>query len=351
MLEGDRGRWGGELRRRQVFRRLAERTGATVIEGFGADAVRRVFGPLSYVPLPLPSFRGDRPRLAAADPLRPDVLWALRRLTDPAALAYYDDPIAQTEALGIRLPWARDRLLRAKRSANLAAFRWHVVPSGSFAELVGLERARVIVGGNGTDTRRIRPGEWPPEPTIGMVSGAAPGRGIENLIRAATLVRERIPELQLRLWLVATGEASAGYLAALRLAVADQAWIRIGPAGYDDLGAALSQATVLTIPHPPGDYMDVALPVKLYDSMAAGRPLVVTPRTETRALVEAHGAGMVAAGDEPADLAEALFTVLADASLARRLGEAARVAAESEFDWEIVGDRVASAILQREGGS
>jgi len=352
MLEGDRGRWGGELRRRQVFRRLAERTGATLLEGFGPADVRRTFGRLSYVPLPLPSFRGgSRPRLAASDPLRPDVLWAIRRLTDPAALAYYDDPIAQTRALGIRLPWARERLLRAKRSANLAAFRWHVVPSRSFAELVGLDAGRVIVAGNGTDATRIRPGEWPLEPTIGMVSGAAPGRGIEHLISAARLVRERIPEIQLRLWLVATGERSADYLAALRQAASDEPWIRIGPAGYDDLGAALSQATVLTIPHPSGDYMDVALPVKLYDSMAAGRPLVVTPRTETRALVEEHGAGVVAAGDEPEDLAEALLTVLADPDLARRLGGAARAAAEKEFDWAIVGDRVTSAILEREGGS
>lgn len=352
MLEADRGRWGGELRRRQVFRRLAERTAATLVEGFTPAALRRTFGSMSYVPLPLPALRGGPgPRLAASDPLRPDVLWAVRRLTDPTALAYYDDPIAQTEALGIRLPWLRERLLRAKRSANLAAFRWHVVPSRSFAELVGLDSGRVIVAGNGTDTKRIRPGEWPQEPTIGMVSGAAPGRGIENLIAAARLVRERIPGVSLKLWLVATGPDSADYLAALRGGVADEPWVRIGGVGYDDLGSALSQATVLAVPHPPGEYMDVALPVKLYDSMAAGRPLVVTPRMETRALVERHGGGIVASGDEPEALADALCTVLADPDLARLLGTAARVAAEREFDWQIVGDRVASAILEREGGS
>lgn len=352
MLEPERGRWGGELRRRQVFRRLAERTGATLVEGFTPAAVRRSFGALSYVPLPVPSVhRGPRPRLASSDPLRPDVLLAVRRLTDPAALAYYDDPIVQTQALGIRLPWVRERLLRAKRSANLAAFRWHVVPSRSFAELVGLDPGRVIVAGNGTDTARIQPGEWPQQPTIGMVSGAAPGRGIETLIAAARLVRERIPDVRLLLWLVATGRHTGEYLDALRQGVGDQSWIRIGSASYEDLGPALRQATVLSIPHPPGDYMDVALPVKLYDSMAAGRPLVVTPRTETRAVVEEHGVGVVAEGDDAEHLADALFTVLADPDLARRLGAAARAAAEREFDWEIVGDRLASAILRREGGS
>ena len=352
MLESQRQRWGGDLRRGQIFRRLAERTGAVVIGGFTPDAVRQALGPRWYVPLPLPSLgRGPRPRLASSDPLRPDVLWAVSRVADPVALAYYDDPVAQTAALGIRLPRIRERLLKAKRSVNLNLFRWHVVPSRSFAELVGLEPSRVIVAGNGTDTRHIQPGEWPLQPTIGMVSGAAPGRGIEGLVAAARLVRERVPELRLLLWLVATGPESAEFLASLRQSVAGERWINLGSVDYQDLGPALSQASLLAIPHPPGDYMDVALPVKLFDSMAAGRPVVVTPRAETRALVERHGVGLVARGDAPEDLADALLSVLEDPILGRRLGAAARSAAEREFDWAIVGDRVASTILEREGGS
>ena len=45
--------------------------------------------------------------------------------------------------------------------------------------------------------------------------------------------------------------------------------IEIGPVGYAHLGPALAKATILTIPHPANEYMDVALPVKLLDSMAA----------------------------------------------------------------------------------
>lgn len=350
MLGAGRRRWGGDLRRGQIFRRLVERTDAMVIEGFTVRPLRQAFGPLSYIPLPLPSFRrGPKPRLASAEQLRPDVVRAVKRLTDPVAVAVYDDPIAQTEALGIHMTPVRERVFRARRRANLAAFRWHVVPSRSFAELVGLDMSRVIVLGNGTDTEHIRPGDWPEEPAIGMVSGAAPGRGIETLISAARLLREAKPQLRLLLWLVATGEGSAEYLAALRQSVISERWIEIGAVEYDDLQFALRQATVLCIPHPPGDYMDVALPVKLYDSMAAGRPLVVTPRTETRAVVERHAAGLVAGGDGIDDLAEALSTVLDDPPLAMRMGAAAREAAERHYDWEVVGDRLASTILEREG--
>ena len=352
MLEPERRRWGGDLRRGQIFRGLVERTQAMVIEGFTVRPLRDAFGPLSYIPLPLPSFRrGPKARLASSEQLRPDVVRAVRRLTDPVAVAVYDDPIAQTEALGIHMAPTRERYFRARRRANLSAFRWHVVPSSSFAELIGLDMSRVIVLGNGTDTDHIRPGEWPEEPAIGMVSGAAPGRGIEALIAAARAIRETLPDLRLLLWLVATGEGSDEYLAALRQSVAADRWIQVGGVDYEDLGHALRQATVLCIPHPPGAYMDVALPVKLYDSMAAGRPLVVTPRVETRELVERHGAGVVARGDAIDDLADALRTVLDDAELAKRLGAAARDAAERNYDWTVVGDRLASTILELEGPS
>jgi glycosyltransferase involved in cell wall biosynthesis len=106
---------------------------------------------------------------------------------------------------------------------------------------------------------------------------------------------------------------------------------------------------VLAVPHPPGAYMDAALPVKLFDSMAAGRPLVVTPRREMAALVERHGAGLVAAGDRAEDLAAALARVLEDPELGRRLGAAARAAAEEEYDWRVIGRRVAEEVLRRAG--
>jgi glycosyltransferase involved in cell wall biosynthesis len=106
---------------------------------------------------------------------------------------------------------------------------------------------------------------------------------------------------------------------------------------------------VLTIPHPPGEYYDVALPVKLLDSMAAGRPLAVTPRLEGRTIVERHEAGLVTAGDSVEDLAVTLRRLIEDETLARKLGANARRAAVEVYDWNVVGDRLASEILEREG--
>jgi glycosyltransferase involved in cell wall biosynthesis len=83
--------------------------------------------------------------------------------------------------------------------------------------------------------------------------------------------------------------------------------------------------------------------------MAAGRPVVVTPRVETAAVIRRHDAGVVAGGDTADDLASALRSVLDDPVAASRMGAAGRRAAEETYDWRIVGDRIADEVLRREG--
>ena len=346
--EGERARWGGELRRRRIFSVLAERTNATVVDRWSTSSlVAATRGPRwRTVLVPVTA----RSRLASSEQLPETMVATARRFTDPVAVAIYDDTIAQLNAFGIVLDPPRLEAIRRRRALNEALFRWHVVPTASFATLTGLDPARVIVGGNATTADHVRPGPWPSVPSVGLVSGAAPGRGIEALVEAARLVRESIPDLRLLLWLVATSPESEAYLAALRRDVEGDPWIEIGTAGYERLGAELARATVLAIAHPASTYMDVALPVKLFDSMAAGRPLLVTPRTETRAIVERHGVGIVTDGDRPEDLAAGLLRLLGDEALARSLGAQARITAETVYDWPIVAARIADEILRREGG-
>ena len=102
-------------------------------------------------------------------------------------------------------------------------------PATSPAQRVDLSMARrpdrIVRGtdtaGSGTGDRRRqchrcrarpsrtlahRPGDRP------VVSGAAPGRGLEALIEAARIVRESVADVRLLLWLVATSTASERYL-------------------------------------------------------------------------------------------------------------------------------------------
>ena len=346
VMRAGRGRgWGGEIRRARIFERLAERTGATVVDDWPTFQ-RAIRGRRWQAWLP---GRRPRPHLAASEGASPAWIDRIVALSDPVAVAIYDDAVAQAQALGHSLTAEREAELRLRRRRNEDAFRWHVVPTAAFAEAHGLDMDRIIVGGQGTVASHVRPGPWPTSPAVGMVSGAAPGRGIEALVAAMRLVREEVPEAKLFLWLITTSPADHSYLDELRASVARDEWIEIATAPYDQLGPTLAQATVLAIPHPDIEYMNVILPVKLFDSLAAGRPLVVTPRRETVAIVEPNGAGLVAADDTPASIAVPIARLLADEALARRMGAAARSLAEREYDWGILGDRIADEILMREG--
>ncbi len=349
---GEQRRWGGEVRRQEIFARLAERTAATTADGWPAFRRALLGGRLRRVGKRLGLGRlgaaGDRP-LAASEQAPAAWLDWLPAYVDPVAVTIYDDGVLQAQALGVSLRPERIAELNLRRARNERAFRWHVVPTASFARFIGLDMDRVIVGGNGTVTGRVRPGPWPDAPAIGIASGAAPGRGLEALVDAARMLRSAFPDLRLHLWLAVTSPGGEAYVDELRTKIAGDDWIDIGQAPYDRLGETLGQATVLCIPTPATEYSDVALPVKLFDSAAAGRPLVVTPRRETATVVERFGIGVVSTGDEPAALADAFARLLGDERLAREMGARARATAEREFDWPVVGDRIADEILRREG--
>jgi glycosyltransferase involved in cell wall biosynthesis len=270
----------------------------------------------------------------------------LRGSVTGALIDLHDHPGQQAESLRIPLaPGARQDLDRLF-DRNVAAFDRLVVPSGSFAELCELPADRILVVTNGTDSEHVTPRPAPPEPVVGMVSGAAAGRGIELLLSAMIRVRAEIPDATLRLALTATGPASARYLRALASQVRERdPWVTLNEVPYRQLATFLGDAAVLVIPHPPGLYMDASTPVKLFDSMAAGRPLAVTPRFETRKIVQECGSGVVAASDSPDDLAEAILQLLRSESLRTEMGVNARRCAVERYDWRVLSAGLADTIL------
>ncbi len=326
-----------------MFSTLAERTGARVISGSGRrgiPALARTLGAAS---------RGwRRPVELASTRLLPrPALAILRGSVRGALIDLHDHPGLQAASLRIPLAAEARRNLDRLFERNVAAFSRLVVPSASFAELCQLPADRVVVVTNGTDSEHVTPRPPPTEPIVGMVSGAAPGRGIELLLSAMIRVRGEIPDARLRLALTATGPASARYLRTLASQVRERdPWVTLDEVPYRQLATFLGDATVLVIPHPPGAYMDVSTPVKLFDSMAAGRPLAVTPRFETRRIVEACRSGVVAASDGPDDLAEAILELLRSEALRSELGANARRCAVERYDWRVLSVGLADTILR-----
>jgi glycosyltransferase involved in cell wall biosynthesis len=78
--------------------------------------------------------------------------------------------------------------------------------------------------------------------------------------------------------------------------------------------------------------------LKIVEAMAMGKPVVATP-LGAEGLEVTDGEDILLA-DSAADFAGQVARVLGDATLARRLGEAARQRAESQYTWQAAADRL-----------
>lgn len=343
LREGSRLRWGGDLRRRFVYDGLADLPSAAALEDRRPAVLGRTLRDL----VGRRWFVWRRPHLASTEILTDEQLAVVEPWVRPAVVDVHDDPILQAEALGISLPPSERASIRHRLERNLQWFPLWTTPSAGLAALMGLDPDRVVVVPNGSRTDIVQPAPWPPTPAVGFVSGAAPRRGIEELLEAIRLVREIVPETELHLFLAATGPESAAYLDRLRSSLADDLRTTIGSVPYASLGQALGNTCVVVIPTPAHPYWDSVAPIKLFDAMAAGRPIVTTPRAATAAVVDREGVGLVATGDRPTDLADAIVTLLRDPERARSLGDVARRAAVDRYDWRVITAAAATEILER----
>jgi len=331
---------GGSLRAAHLLRSLIERVDAAVIPSFGRRGL-----PSLTLEVARRSRLWRSPLSVASARLIPAAgLALLRGRVDGRLLDLHDHPRLQLEGFGIVVPERRRRALDELVRRNEEAFARLSIPSTSFAELCDLSPEQVVVATNGTDASAISPAPFQDEPVVAMVSGAGPGRGIELLVEVMERVRGELPGAQLRLALAPTGPESRRFLATFVGNQARRPWLRVERVPYPRLSAFLAGAQILVIPHPPGAYHDVATPVKLFDGMAAGRPVVVTPRRETAQIVQGTGAGVVA-GDGPDELADAISHLLADGARLREMGAAARRAAVELYDWRVISSRLADDVL------
>jgi glycosyltransferase involved in cell wall biosynthesis len=114
-------------------------------------------------------------------------------------------------------------------------------------------------------------------------------------------------------------------------------WARVryaGRLGRGSIAALLARVKVGVLPlHPIANYVD-AYPVKLFEYLAAGLPIVATDVPRWRAVLEAHDCGVPVPFGGPERLGEAIQRLLDDDDRSREMGERARRAAERHYSWE-----------------
>lgn len=159
---------------------------------------------------------------------------------------------------------------------------------------------------------------------VGSISAV---RGIRELARACALLRTPAR-------LVLAGGFSEPALE--REVRRDPGWRRVDALGHLDRAGVQSvmrraMAGLVTL-HPVRNYLD-ALPVKMFEYMAAGLPVIASHFLLWREIVEGNGCGICVDPEDPAAIAAAIDHLCSHPDIARRMGENGRRAVHTTYNW------------------
>jgi glycosyltransferase involved in cell wall biosynthesis len=108
----------------------------------------------------------------------------------------------------------------------------------------------------------------------------------------------------------------------------------------------LARVKVGVVPlHPIENYVD-AYPVKMFEYMAAGVPVVATDVPRWREVLETHDCGVCVPHGSPEQLAAAITGLLDDDDRARAMGERGRRAAVERYSWKTQAEALAGLYAQ-----
>lgn len=209
-----------------------------------------------------------------------------------------------------------------------------------------LEFARAPVGGE--------PGESSPSPSLslrGRGAGAtlvyagrlSTDRGMVVIARA--LQRLAAQGVRPRLHLLGTWTNPAEEaefrqaMAGLEQQVETAGWVP-----FDQVPHHLASADIALALLQPVERYTVALPVKLFEYMACGLPVVISDFPPNRAVVAGADCGVLVDPTGADAVAAAIARLIADPAEARRLGQNGRRAFETQYNWQALEPKLLALV-------
>lgn len=223
-----------------------------------------------------------------------------------------------------------------------------------YAVSLGADPERVHVVPNGVDPGTFYPGEPGPEtrerwgllgdgPVLGFVGGLRPWHGVEVL--PAVLGRLRLAHPDAQLVVAGDGPLRRELERDVRERRLEDAAVFTGSLPHEEVAALIRHFDVALAPYPRPEHDFYFSPLKLFEYMACGVPVVAAGLGQISEIVRDGETGLLYPPDEPDALVEACHRLLSDPDLRRRLGSAAAKEVRDRYTWDHNAKRV-SALAQ-----
>jgi glycosyltransferase involved in cell wall biosynthesis len=216
----------------------------------------------------------------------------------------------------------------------------------------GIPREKLVLIPNFSDTELFRPDKrddgFRPKhgldgKFVAVYAGAlGASNGIYQLADAAAALKQAGDE-DVRIVVVGEGTERAAFERRVRDESLDNVLI-LPPVPREDVPGLVGASDVTLTVFAPNPALELNSPNKFFDSLAAGKPVVVNVNGWLRQLVEENAAGVYAPGGDAEALAGALTTLARRRERLGEMGENARALAVREFARDLLTDRLASTL-------
>ncbi|OIQ25857.1 glycosyltransferase family 4 protein [uncultured Vibrio sp.] len=202
----------------------------------------------------------------------------------------------------------------------------------SFAEA----RGKIQVLPNGVNIERfsqIHSGKVPEHSsfTIGFVGTLKPWHGVERLLESFATLNHTYPTT--RLLIVGDGPMRDKLQSRIHQLKLEDVVDMTGAVAPSDIAKYFDKMDVGVAPY-PGDIHFYFSPLKIYEYMAAGLPVVASNVGKISDLVNDHHHGLIYAANDVSQLTEALSYLVENPDIARRYGQSGRRCAIQHHSWQ-----------------
>jgi glycosyltransferase involved in cell wall biosynthesis len=225
-----------------------------------------------------------------------------------------------------------------------------VAVSAEVAKYLGTypcSHGRVHVIPNGVNSNRFHPGVAPGcsrnngEFTVGFVGNLRPWHGLEILIDAFAVFHDK--NANSRLLIVGDGPIRQVLEEDVRLRRLQESVHFMGTVSHDAVPALLASMNVAVAPYPQSTRFYFS-PLKVYEYMAAGLPVVASRIGQLDELIRHECNGLLCPPGDVGAFTQALERLRRDPALGEQLGRSARATILRGHSWHAVVKRVLSLV-------